>query len=62
MLNEKVRKINKKKLYLGVEIVGDELGGLAGSNIPLPVEEPVGDLELTGVLDAACLPNFRKEV
>ena len=34
-----------------VDGLGGDLGGLAGLPVLLPVEEPVGDLELPGVLD-----------
>lgn len=36
---------------LGVEVLGENLGVLAGLPVLLSVEEPEGDLELAGVLD-----------
>ena len=36
---------------LVVEDVGHDLGGLAVLDVTLPVEEPVGDLVLTGILN-----------
>ena len=36
---------------LGVEVLGEDLGVLAGLPVLLSVEEPEGDLELAGVLD-----------
>ena len=36
---------------LVVEDVGHDLGGLAVLDVALPVEEPVGNLVLTGVLN-----------
>lgn len=36
---------------LRVDTVGQDLGVLAVDDVPLPVQEPRGDLELSGVLD-----------
>ena len=36
---------------LVVEDVGHDLGGLAVLDVTLPVQEPVGDLVLTGILN-----------
>ena len=36
---------------LRVDTVGENLRVLAVDNVPLPVQEPCGDLELRGVLD-----------
>jgi hypothetical protein len=36
---------------LGIKVLGKDLGVLSGPEVLLPVEEPQGDLELTGVLD-----------
>jgi len=37
--------------HLGVKLVGEELSVLSVDDVLLPVEEPVGDLELGRVLD-----------
>lgn len=39
------------KTHLGVKLIGQELTVFTVNDIFLPVEEPVGDLELGGVLD-----------
>jgi hypothetical protein len=36
---------------LGIDTVGENLRVLAVDNVALPVEEPAGDLVLSGVLD-----------
>lgn len=36
---------------LGVKVVGKNLEALAVNNVPLPVKEPLGDLELGRVLE-----------
>ena len=43
---------------LGVEVLGEDLGVLAGLPVLLSVEEPEGDLELAGVLDDGLLTSI----
>ena len=43
---------------LVVEDVGHHLGGLAVLDVTLPVQEPVGNLVLTGVLNDKMINNF----
>ena len=42
---------------LVVEDVGHDLGGLAVLDVALPVQEPVGDLVLTGILNTTKMMN-----
>ena len=43
---------------LVVEDVGHDLGGLTVLDVTLPVQEPVGNLVLTGVLNDKMINNF----